>query len=369
MDVMILGSKEYPLGSGNSRDDPSPPGGMEVYVNDLVDHLRRYRSLDITVITRKFRLAPAVEHHDNLHVYRVPFIRGFYLRTPTFNALSFLKAMTTTTDVIITHGEIANLFGLVAARLRRKPVIMVCHGRACEQPHYNTVVRALFAAIDRLTYPHATITVTHSPDQLRQITDRYVVIYPGLHRMARSSPARAAQLKRRYHITNQKVIMFTGRLVGVKGVEFLLHALRAVSSPYVCLIVGDGPDRQRYQHLAEALGVRAVFTGFTSQISDLLSLADVFVLPSLSESLNYSVLEAAAVGVPLVVTDLGIVPAGAAVIVPKKDPAAIAQGINTLLADRKLARTLARRAALFAKKFRWDRAAQQYDDIIRQVAP
>ena len=50
MNSLILGSKEYPLGT--NIDDTSPSGGMEVYIEELVNHLNEYS--DITIITRKF---------------------------------------------------------------------------------------------------------------------------------------------------------------------------------------------------------------------------------------------------------------------------------------------------------------------------
>ena len=125
MNSLILGSKEYPLGT-NNKEDTSPSGGMELYVEELINNLKRHS--DITVITRKFRGTKSHEMADNVDIWRVSWLKGVLLRAPSFNISSFFKSLKLDYDIMITNGELANLFGLVASKLKRKPIIMVHHG-------------------------------------------------------------------------------------------------------------------------------------------------------------------------------------------------------------------------------------------------
>ncbi|HLK68129.1 MAG TPA: glycosyltransferase [Bryobacteraceae bacterium] len=147
------------------------------------------------------------------------------------------------------------------------------------------------------------------------------------------------------------------RLVGVfsrlnrmKGVEYFLEAAKVLAErlPDVCfLVVGDGGIRPELEERAARLGLggRIVFTGFRSDIPDLLSEAAVSVLPSLSEGISNTLLESMASGVPVVATRVGgnpeVVEDGVSgLLVPPRDSAALAAAIGRILEDEQLASAL-----------------------------
>jgi hypothetical protein len=78
----------------NQGDDPQPSGGIEIYIDTLVKKLVNDASLDFLIITRKFRETKAYEETNNSEIYRVPWMRGFFLRNISFNFNGFLKALT-----------------------------------------------------------------------------------------------------------------------------------------------------------------------------------------------------------------------------------------------------------------------------------
>lgn len=368
MKLLILGSKEYPMGS-NKGDDPLPSGGMELYIENLVKEFKKYPDLETVVITRRFVGTEPYEEHGNLRIFRVPFKRGVYFRNPTFNLRAASKALRIDFDVAITHGDIANILGLFVSKIKRKPIIMVCHGKASEQPQYNFLLKFLFRIIEKSTYSHANVVVTHSPHQVSELTARYDVVLPGLNteKLHKQDPEVIESLKKAYNIGNKKVILFTGRLIKVKGLEYLLNALPSVSHPYVCLIVGDGPDRKEYENLAKKLGVKAMFTGFRRDVENFLSIADVFVLPSVaSESLSYSMLEAAYMKVPIVVSDMKILPENCGIIIPKRDEKAIAEATNSILENGGLRKRITENAFKYTKNFNWKEAGEKYYKIIKR---
>ncbi len=368
MKTLILGSKEYPMGS-NKGDDPLPSGGMELYVENLVKELKKYPDLETVVITRRFKGTKSHEEHGNLEIFRVPFERGVYFRNPTFNLRAALKALKIDFDVMITSGDIANTLGLFVSRIKRKPIIMVCHGMASEQPQYGFLLKLLFRILEKTTYTKADVAIAHSPHQIMTLTRKYEIILPGLdrERLVKVNADTVKSIKRQYKTEGKKIILFTGRLVKVKGVEYLIRSLSSVKFKYICFIVGDGPSKKEYQALSEDLDANTIFTGFRNDVQNFLAFSDVFVVPSVgSESLNYSMLEAAYMKVPIVVSDLKILPSNCGIIVPKRDEKVIAGSINRILSDKNLAKNLAENAFNYTKRFSWGDAGKRYHDIIKR---
>jgi glycosyltransferase involved in cell wall biosynthesis len=143
------------------------------------------------------------------------------------------------------------------------------------------------------------------------------------------------------------VVVTLARLAPQKGIGVLLRA--AAELPNVSFIVaGEGPERHALESQARSLGVsdRVAFSGFQSDPAALLASADLFVLPSFEEGLPLALLEAMAVGTPVVATAIGgtdeVVTHGEhGLLVPPGDAAALASAIGALLRDPARAARLA----------------------------
>ncbi len=137
------------------------------------------------------------------------------------------------------------------------------------------------------------------------------------------------------------VVAVVARLEPVKGHHFLIEALSrsAIERPQLrCLIVGDGRTRAALEAQVEQskLRDRVHFTGFRDDIPTLLNASDALCLPSLSEGLPYSLLEACAYRLPLLVTQVGGMAAllshcQTAYLVPPSDPNALVEGLGWLI--------------------------------------
>jgi glycosyltransferase involved in cell wall biosynthesis len=106
-------------------------------------------------------------------------------------------------------------------------------------------------------------------------------------------------------------LIFVGRLIDWKALEIVLEAIARASEHLTVSfeVIGDGPMRQTWQNMAKQLGLESMvkFAGFLSQseCAQRLQEADVFVLPSLFECGGAAVLEAMAVGLPVIATAWG----------------------------------------------------------------
>jgi glycosyltransferase involved in cell wall biosynthesis len=139
---------------------------------------------------------------------------------------------------------------------------------------------------------------------------------------------------------NDIILISVGRLVPIKGYDILVEAFSKIRSNRHAklLIVGDGPTRKRIEDLVRdrKIGDRVKLLGFRDDVPDLLRISDCFVLSSRSEGLSYSIVEAMASGLPLVVTNVGgnlelVTDTECGYLVPPNDPAALAQKLQILI--------------------------------------
>lgn len=256
-------------------------------------------------------------------------------------------------DIVHTHTSKAGFLGRLAARLAGVPrVVHTMH----EPPHNaasSWYARAVYVWLERLAALWADRVHTQSHANEREILRtrlvprrKLVVFHLGieLSRYAPAADARAAV--RSLGIPDDvPVIGAVGRLETPKGQTYLLQALRLLHPrrDVRCVIVGEGVLRERLE--AEAVGLPVTFTGYREDMLELMQGFDVFAFPSLWEGLGVVLLEAMAYARPLVASAVGgvldvVVPEETGLLVPARDPAALAGAIERLLDDPSLAQRL-----------------------------
>ena len=175
--------------------------------------------------------------------------------------------------------------------------------------------------------------------------------------------------------------IFVGRLADQKGVADLVAALdvlQHVRPDLRTLIVGDGPLRERLEARAHAFQLvapgRTRFLGHREDVPRLLAASDLLVLPSLYEGMPNVVLEAMRFRKPVVATAAPgttelVIPDETGLLVPTRNPPALAQAIRRVVADPDLARRLgeAGRARVEAE-FGVDRMVARFADLYESLA-
>jgi glycosyltransferase involved in cell wall biosynthesis len=146
------------------------------------------------------------------------------------------------------------------------------------------------------------------------------------------------------------VIGSVGRLAAVKNYRLLLQAVARLPPEvrWRLVLVGDGPQRAELEQTAAELGIaaRASFLGHREDVAAVLSDLDVFVLPSDSEGMSNTLLEAMAAGVAVIASDVGgnreVIEADrSGLLFARGDTAAAAQAIQQLVTDAALRQRLA----------------------------
>jgi glycosyltransferase involved in cell wall biosynthesis len=234
--------------------------------------------------------------------------------------------------------------------------------------HFHAISRAVgTAAVRSLEIPPERVTVIprgRDPERLGA---------PG--RTRRGRVRRALGLG-----PDDEVIITVGRQEFLKGHRFLLEAAEMLgrSRPrLVVLIAGRrGTASDRLERLHQRPGVRDVvrFLGYRDDVPDLLAASDVFVFPSLSEGLGGALIEAMALGLPVVASDLDAIrevvePERNALLVRPGSAVELAGAVETLLDDPERREVLGIRSRwIFEERFTIDRSAELMIELYRAVA-
>lgn len=210
------------------------------------------------------------------------------------------------------------------------------------------------------------------------LPDKTTVISPGLNLKKFKPAPPSPQLKQQLNITN-KCLLFVGRLVPSKGVEYLIKALVPVSKVYPdlkLLIIGDGPEAARLKKLTLKLNLKNNIKFLGSQNNQDLptyyNLADIFIGPSLQEGFGIVFLEALACGTPIIASEVGgikdIIKANQnGLLIKPADWKELAQKIIELLADKGKSTKLSQTGQKFVQQFSWENNLKKHLQIYQKI--
>lgn len=312
-------------------------------------------------LLRKYGLAEAVKLFVIEHLARDPSISE---ELPAYREIRRL-IRAGGYSVVHTHGAKAGILARLAAHAEGVPVVINgIHGITFsrEMPFLK---RRLFLALERFTARRTTHFVSVGEDIKQKYlragvgsAAQYRVVHSGMdlerfHRAGDAPPEHRRALRRELGLAESDLVVGkVSRLEPRKGYDFFLEAARGLISDYPAdaagrrvrfLVVGDGPEYDRIRARVAELGLddRFVFTGYRSDVPELLSVCDVVCLTSLWEGLPRVLVEASAVGLPAVTFDVDgaweVVEEGRnGFIVPTRDSAAVAERLYRLVSSEEL---------------------------------
>ncbi len=253
--------------------------------------------------------------------------------------------------VVHTHGYYAGTIGRTAGKLAGIPR-MIHHVHSTYigyEARHHRMERWLSRFTHRVLC--CSVAVKDFVVATEQIKgERLQVVYNGVELQAAADTARD-DIRREFGISDTAPLLITvASLQPHKGHRFLLEAMPIIHAdqPDVeLLLVGEGPLRKDLETQASELGIqdRVHFAGRRSDVVDLLTAADLFVLPSSErEGLGIAIVEAMACGLPVIGSDIGGIPeviqdGETGLLVPPATPDKLAAAILQLLNDAESATT------------------------------
>jgi len=265
-------------------------------------------------------------------------------------------------DIVHCHTSKGGFVGRLAAWLANVRIIIYSpHGDIFEG-YFGKIKTCLFTWLEKFAarFSDKIITLTKSgiaPYLAAGIgkKSQYDYIYNGIDvKEFEKRKVDRAQKRNELGIANDRLLIVTaGRLVPVKGYAYLIEAFAWVVKEMPdahLLFLGDGELREELSRQAEKLGLknRLSFLGMRTDVPEIISCSDLFVLPSVNEGFGMVLLEAMAMRCPIVATNVGGIPEvvlddETGILVPPKDPLQLSRAMIKLLKDTALAESMVER--------------------------
>ena len=280
-------------------------------------------------------------------------------------------------DVIVSNLFFTNTFIRLAKLFYWPPKILVREGNVPTEKSLKVgLIDCMLSLLTRVCIVNAAAL-----EKLLHFSYRFSkfkVVYNGIGKeFLEASPVGARENVRKELglLPDEFALVVVGSLTEKKGHTFLLDAFAAFRKngriPTRLFIVGEGPLLVSLQEQARSMGIAesVVFTGGKSRVLPFLYAADVFVLPSLWEGMPNALLEAMAVGVPVVSTPVGGVAEVVkdyenGMLVPAGDFEALRRVLNELFRDPRLRSRLGAKARESVSGMTWERHADELVALI-----
>ncbi|MEW6679843.1 MAG: glycosyltransferase family 4 protein [bacterium] len=270
-------------------------------------------------------------------------------------------------DIVHSHLSKAGMLGRLCAWLCGVPIIIhTFHGHTLHS-YFGRLKTLFFIIIERWLSFISTRIITLTETQRDEILkfgignrNKVIVIPLGLSldRFYDISEKKGI-LRNELGISDKPLIGTIARLVPIKDIGTFLEAsaivLKEIDALFV--IAGDGYLRKELEKKAKDLGIEknALFLGFRKDLDIIYADLNCFVLSSLNEGLPVAIIEAQASGIPVVATDVGgvstLVSPDTGILIPPKNPQALADAIKTIILDKERAKEMGEKARENSKKY------------------
>lgn len=351
-------------------------GGISIYTVSLAKGLKN-KGHDVLVASSGGDLVPQLETEGIRHI-KIPIDTksevGPKVLLTVFKLRKILKEEKV--DLIHAQTRVTQVVANSINRYLKIPYVTTCHGffkaRAGRLifPCWGSKIVAISEAVRE-----------HLVNQLKVAKDKVCLIYNGIDTnkfFKNYSPEEKNSFCREYKLSSGPVIGIISRLSSVKGHEYLLSAFTQILESYPTvrlLIIGDGPEKNRLVNLAKKLKIddKVIFEKSTADTTKPLSIMDIFVLPSLQEGLGLALLEAMAMGKPVIASKVGgiytLVQHGVnGLLTVPADEKSLAEAIVTLLNDKEMARGMGQMGRrMVEEKFSLEQMVEKTNDLYNEA--
>lgn len=288
-------------------------------------------------------------------------------------------------DILHTHLFEPSVIGLHAGVLARTPMRLVTRHYS---DYHTRINKKWHVRLDQLCtrLSDGVIAVSqHTADHMIEIEgaprDKVHVVLNGIDfdRAKPSGPDAEERIRREFAAEDSYLLLIVARLHPEKGHHYLFEALREirlrVDRPVRLLVAGTGPFDAAFRQEVRALGCEDIvsFLGFRKDAADLMTTADLLILPSVAEAFGLALTEALYLGTPVVATRVGGIPEIVdddvdGVLVRPADSKALADAIIELLNDSERRQRMAGAGrGKIVSRFRFENMVRSYEAIYAQL--
>lgn len=361
--------------------------GPEVVAYNLALNMAK-RGHEVKIFTISVDHRDSVEKYENITIYR--YAKSFSVGYFNVSFGLFYKPLKHQVDIVHAHSSgIAGFTAIQYARRKHIPFVLTHHGELSAEG-YDNFIQRMCASFYRkylmekvLSYPNVIISPSESfineSKFLGKYRDKIVVIPNGINLEEFGIPYSREECKSKLGLNGNNVVLFIGTLYPIKGLHILLKAMPKIIKDHentIFVFIGGG-DIDKYKGLSEELGVKkhvkfAGFIGDASKKALYYKAAEVFVLPSLRESFGVVNLEAMACGIPIVASNVGGIPdvikhGENGLLVPPKDPEALADAIIYLLENEEEREKMGRNGRKISKNYSWAMIAEKTEKVYEKL--
>lgn len=267
-------------------------------------------------------------------------------------------------ELIHCHGYGSDNFGRMVGGLFRIPTIVHAHDDNFNYPWHQNLADLLLRRFTKKAIAISESVKRSCVTKRKICPNKLSVIHNGILLNNFNTIEKELIQKERKHLgikLDSKIVGTVARLRAEKGIKYLIESAPKILEIFpdtIFLIAGDGPLREELQNLASQLGIqdKVLFMGFRQDIPAVLSVIDVFVAPSETEGLGLGILEAMAIGKPIVATSVGgiieILKDGeTGYLVPAKNSQELAKRVIYMLKNEEEARCLGIKAREESRKY------------------
>ena len=309
---------------------------------------------------------------------------------PLFNPLALIRLIRLLkvegVTVLQTHGARANVYGRIAGWFAGVPVVVSTVHNSIADYEGSSLKRWIYATVLRVTRPWVSRMICVS-DAVRRDVVRddpaaaglVETVHNGVDRRLFQPLRDRTKVRREFGLTHGPLVVVVARLTEQKGHRDLIEALVLLRGQWPnlqCFCVGDGELRDSLEALAVSRGVSRMcrFVGSRDDVMDFYAAADIVLLPSHSEGFPFVLLEALALGKPVIATSVNGVPEviehmKTGLLVKARDVAGMAGAMQFLLEHPERAMQLgAAGRAVVQEHFTVDRMVEKtvavFDDAV-----
>lgn len=323
------------------------PGGIASYLVSLAKGLKE-RNHNVIVASSGGALVDVLKRYEITHE-QIDIVTKSELSPKIFFSLVKLFRTLKDNDIQIVHAQtrVTQVLSFWIDKIYGIPFVSTCHGFF--KPRFN---RIKFPCWGRKVIAISEAVKTHLELDLKVKSKNIELVYNGLdiRKYPGYNSEQIAESKKWIGLRQGPVIGNIARLSSVKGQNYLIEAMKKVAerfSDVQLLFVGDGKIKEDLVKQAADLGLNKniIFIPSIQDTSSVLALMDIFVMCSIQEGLGLSIMEAQAMGIPVIATNVGGIPElvennKTGILVPPQDSASIARAIISLLENKQLAKQL-----------------------------